>query len=146
MDSASRPVGASLSTMVHEITDYLQAHSDESTTQSSSGVLNTRMRTLLVALLSECLEFRIGQRLPCFCCRDQQNWSEATHYRRQGEGSGYGAQARHCRSAKVPVHDQWGQLLRSSDHATENHSHVCPGQVQVKTFCTVHSCLPCIQC
>ena len=107
MDTTSRPAGVSLSKMVHEITDFLQAHSDESTTQSSSGVLNTRMRTLLVSLLSECLEFRIGPRLSCY--RDVIN-SLLTVSRscRQRERASYRAKARDCRRPEVSVNGQRG--------------------------------------
>ena len=64
MESSSRQDGASLSNLIHELSDFLQAQSEESTTttpHSGSSTLAPRMRTVLLALLSECLEFRIGE-------------------------------------------------------------------------------------
>lgn len=73
MDSSNKQDGASLSNLLHELSDFLQAQNEESTTttpHSSSAAVAPRMRTVLLALLNECLEFRIGQDLyapPLIC-------------------------------------------------------------------------------
>lgn len=64
MDNSSKQDGTSLSNLIHELSDFLQAQSEESTTttpHSGSSAVAPRMRTVLLALLNECLEFRIGQ-------------------------------------------------------------------------------------
>ena len=64
MQSASKLVGSSLSNLVHELSDFLQAQNEESTTTtpySGSTAIAPRMRTVLLALLDECLDFRTGQ-------------------------------------------------------------------------------------
>lgn len=64
MQSASKLVGSSLSNLVHELSDFLQAQNEESTTTtpySGSTAIAPRMRTVLLALLNECLDFRKGQ-------------------------------------------------------------------------------------
>lgn len=64
MDSSSKQDGTSLSNLIHELSDFLQAQSEESATttpHSGASAVGPRMRTVLLALLSECLEFRIGQ-------------------------------------------------------------------------------------
>ena len=64
MEGSKRLDGTSLSNLIHELSDFLQAQSEESTTttpRSGSSTVAPRMRTVLLALLSECLEFRIGQ-------------------------------------------------------------------------------------
>ncbi|KAL0053239.1 hypothetical protein WJX82_003001 [Trebouxia sp. C0006] len=64
MQSASKLVGSSLSNLVHELSDFLQAQNEESTTTtpySGSTAIAPRLRTVLLALLNECLDFRTGR-------------------------------------------------------------------------------------
>ena len=64
MQSTSKLDGASLSNLLHELSDFLQAQNEDSSTttpHSGSAAVAPRMRTVLLALLDECLDFRIGQ-------------------------------------------------------------------------------------
>ena len=109
MESSGRQDGPSLSNLIHELSDFLQAQSEESTTttpHSGSSTLAPRMRTVLLALLSECLEFKIGTDRHVSAVILAVG-SVSDMWFRERTGTGHRAEVGDPSCATVPVHGVW---------------------------------------
>ena len=140
MGSSSKHDGTSLANLLHELSDFLQAQNEESTTttpHSSSAAVALRIRTVLLALSHECLDFRIGQDQHSSQTPGDLTVADSACNCRQRARACSHAQACHGCCAEIPLHGLRRQVLSSTFHAATDHSHVSSGEIQARV------CQPC---